>query len=105
MSNMAVGSGRDRYEAEGGTASEYFLDTARGADELEPSSIDALGSQPVPLQPPSVLRSSMLPAIASSRSLLPLIAVLVCALAVLAAGLVVLAGRPPRRTTAVEPPP
>ena len=104
MSNMAAGSGRDRSESEGGAASAYFLDTARGADELDPSSIDALGSQPVPLQPPSVLRSSMLPAVASSRNVLPLIALLVCALAVLAAALIVLAGRPPRRTTAVEPP-
>lgn len=105
MSNMAAGSGRDRYEAEGRAADDYFLDTTHGSGELDPSSIDALGSQPVPLQPPSVLRSGTLPAITGDRNLLPVIAILGCVLAVLAAGLVVLDGRPPRRTTAVEPPP
>jgi len=85
-------------------AADYFFEASRGSDELDPSSIDALGSQPVPLQPPSVLRSSMLPAIASSRSLLPAIAILGCVIAVLVAVLIVLAGRPPRRTATVEPP-
>ena len=105
MSNMAAGSGRDRFErVEDRTADDYFLDSNRGSDELEPPSIDALGSQPVPLQPPSVLRSSVLPKIASSRAVLPAIAILGCAVTVLVGALVVVAGRPPRRTTAVETP-
>jgi hypothetical protein len=100
---MAAGSGRDRFEVEDRTAADYFLDTRRGSDEIDPSSIHALGSQPVPLQPPSILRSSMLPAITAGRNLWPVIAILGCVIAVLVAVLIVLAGRPPRRAIAVEP--
>jgi hypothetical protein len=88
---------------EGRAAAEYFLDARRGSDEIDPANIDVLGSQPVPLQPPSVLHSSMLPAITGGRSLWPVIAILGCVIAVLVAVLIVLAGRPPRRAIAVEP--
>ena len=100
---MAAGSGRDRFEVDGRAATAYFLDARRGSEEIDPSSIDALGSQPVPLQPPSVLRSSTLPAIAGGRSLWPAIAILGCVIALLVAVLIVLAGRPPRRAVPVEP--
>jgi hypothetical protein len=99
---MAAGSGRERFEVEGPAAADYFLDTPRGS-EIDSSSIDALGSQPVLLQPPSVLRSSMLPAITGGRSLWPVIAIVGCVIAVLVAVLIVLAGRPARRAIAAEP--
>jgi hypothetical protein len=62
-------------------------------------SVDVLGSRPVVLvQWPEIVD------LPRRRSVLPVLALIGSAAAVLAAGLIVLANRPPRRTHAVEPP-
>jgi hypothetical protein len=94
---MATGSAMGRYDV--------LLHVPVGAHELDDEEVDAMGSVDVLGSRPVVrVQWPEIVDLPRRRSVLPVLALIGSAAAVLAAGLVVLANRPSRRTNAVEPP-